>query len=105
MLRQNQNILQSVAQVLPFYEAQAKQEASQGKAPTKKSGRYNTTESEVSAPELRWPKEGYYSMQGKKCSTSDELSIPEWPVGQLTNIFHMQNPTPLRKFCADHSGT
>ena len=91
VLRQNQNISQSVAQ------AQAKQEASQGKAPTKKSGRYNTTETVLSIPELRWPNEGFYSMQGKKRSTYDELSIPEWAVGQLTNIFHMQNPDTVKK--------
>ena len=97
VLRQNQNISQSVAQVLASYEAQAKQETSQGKAPTKKTGRYNTTETVVSIPELRWPNEGFYSMQGKKQSTYDELSIPEWAVGQLTNIFHMQNPDTVKK--------
>ena len=36
-------------------------------------------------------------MQGKKHSTYDELSIPEWAVGQLTNIFHMQNPDTVKK--------
>ena len=97
VLRQNQNISQSVAQVLASYEAQAKQEASQGKIPTKKSGRYNTTETVVSIPELRWPNEGFYSMQGKKRATYDELSIPEWAAGQLTNIFHMQNPDTVKK--------
>ena len=97
VLRQNQNISQSVAQVLASYEAQAKQEASQGKAPTKKAGRYNTTETVLSIPELRWPNEGFYSMQGKKRSTYDKLSIPEWAVGQLTNIFHMQNPDTVKK--------
>ena len=47
VLRQNQSISQSVAQVLSSYEAQVKQEASEGKPPTKKSGRYNTTETVV----------------------------------------------------------
>ena len=36
-------------------------------------------------------------MQGKKRSTYDELSIPEWAVGQLTSIFHVQNSDTIRK--------
>ena len=39
---------------------------------------------------LRWPDEGCYGIQGKKRAVYDELSIPEWAVGHLTNIFHMQ---------------
>ena len=39
--------------VLASYEAQARQDVAQGKAPTKKSGRYNTTKAVASIPELR----------------------------------------------------
>ena len=86
VLRQNQNISQSVVQVLA---------SSQGNASTKNSGRYNTTETVVSAPALRWPNEGYYSMQGKKHSTYNELSIPKWGSSPTSFTYNIQ--TPLRK--------
>ena len=81
-LRQNPSISQSVAQVLVSYEAQIKQDVAQGKPSTRKSGRYNTTETVASAPESRWPNKGYYGTQGKKRSTYDDLTLSEWAVGQ-----------------------
>ena len=38
----------------------------QGKVPTNKSGRYNTKEVVDSVPELRWPNESYYRVQGNR---------------------------------------
>ena len=97
-LRQNPTISQSVAQVMASYEAQAKQEASLGKQiPTKKSGRFNATDAITSGPELRWPNEGYQGVSGKKRTLYDELSMPEWAVGQLTNIYHIQDPAMVKK--------
>ena len=36
-------------------------------------------------------------MQGEKRVAYDELSIPEWAVDQLTNIFYMQDPDIIKK--------
>ena len=97
-LRQNPTISQSVAQVMASYEAQAKQEASLGKQiPTKKSGCFNATDAITSGPELRWPNEGYQGVSAKKRILYDELSLPEWAVGQLTNIYHIQDPAIVKK--------
>ena len=95
-LRQNPTISQSVAQVLAFYEAHVKQDMAQGKPSTRKSGRYNTTETVISAPELRWPNEGYHGTQGKKRSSYDDLTLPEWAAGQLSNIHYIQDPSLVK---------
>ena len=97
-LRQNPTISQSVAQVMASYEAQARQEASLGKQiSTKKSGRFNATDAITSGLELRWPNEGYQGTNGKKRTLYDELSLPEWVVGQLRNIYHIQDPAIVKK--------
>ena len=90
-LRQNPSISQLVAQVLASYEAQIKQDVAQGKPSTRKSGQYNTTETVTSAPEFRWPNEG------KKRSTYDDLTLSEWAVGQLSNIYYIQDPSLVKK--------
>ena len=66
------------------------------KPPPRNQDRINTTQTIVSIPALRWPKEGFYGWQGEKRATYDALSIPEWAVGQLINIFHMQNPDTIK---------
>ena len=43
-------------------------------------------------PEYRWPNEGYHTGAGKKKVAYDDLTLPQWPVGQLSNIFHMKDP-------------
>ena len=97
-LRQNPNISQSVAQIMATYEAQAKQEAAIGKNQhVRKSGHYNTTDTIMSIPELRWPNEGYHNTSGKKRIVYDDLSLPEWAVGQLNNIYHIQDPVIVKK--------
>ena len=68
-------------------------------------GNDNTTEAVASILELRWPNKGYYGVQGKRKATYDEVNIPEWAVGQLTNIYHMQNPdTKKKSVTTNHSG-
>ena len=44
----------------------------------------------------RWPNEGYLGVNGKKRIAYDELSLPEWAVGQSYNVFHIQDPTTAR---------
>ena len=97
-LRQNPNISQSVAQIMATYEAQAKQEAAIGKNQhVRKSRCYNTTDTITSIPELRWPNEGYHNTSGKKRIVYDDLSLPEWAVGQLNNIYQIQDPVIVKK--------
>ena len=100
VLRHNPHISQSVSQILSAYDAQARQDSLQGKpAQVKKSGRFNTTDTVIAAPEARWPNEGYLGVNGKKRIAYDELSLPEWAVGQLYNVFHIQDPTTARHHC------
>ena len=74
-----------------------KQDVAQGKPSTRKSGRYNTTETVTSAPEFRWPNEGYYGTQGKKRRTYDDVTLSECAVGQLSNIYYIQDPSLVKK--------
>ena len=80
------------------FENQAKQETATGKGhQVKKSGRLSTTDTITSVPELRWPNEGYHGVNGRKCIVYDDLSLPEWALGQLSNIFQIQHPAKVRK--------
>ena len=48
------------------------------------------------APEFRWPIKGYHAPGGKKRVIYDDLTLPQWVVGQLTNIYHMRDQTMAR---------
>ena len=97
-LRQNPSVSQSVAEVMATYENQAKQEAALGKGhQTKKSGRFNTTDTITSEPKLRWPNEGYHGVNGRKRIVYNDLSLPEWAVGQLSNIYQIHDPTTVKR--------
>ena len=89
-LRRTPSISEAVTQLLEPYEGQAKASL-QGRPHNKKSGRYNTTDIVHTAPELRWPNEGYHAPGGKKRVPYDELTLPQWVEGQLSNIFHMRD--------------
>ena len=88
-------------QVFASYENQAVQEAVQGK-PYKRSGRFNTTDAITNTPELRWPNEGLFSTSNKHRTTYDELTIPEWAAGQLTNIYNIQDPGLVKQALLHH---
>ena len=47
---------------------------------------YNTTDTITSIPELRWPSVGCHNSSGKKRTVHDDLSLPEWAVGQLDPV-------------------
>ena len=91
-IRNNPTISQSVSHILSSLEATSRAEAMQGKAVHKKSGRFNATDTVTAIPELRWPNEGYHGVGGRKRTLYDDLTIQEWAVGQLTNIYHIQDP-------------
>ena len=93
-LRRAPSISSSVTQLLESYEEQAR--ASLQGRQAKKSGRYNTTDIVYTTPEYRWPNEGYHAPAGKKKVAYDDLTLPQWAVGQLSNIFYMSDPTTAK---------
>ena len=96
-LRQNPSISQAVSQLLATYETQAKTEASQGKTSNKRSGRYNTTDTSHTSPEKRWANEGYLGSQGKKLQAYDNLTLTQWVVGQLSNVYQIKDPNTSKQ--------
>ena len=93
-LRRAPSIANSVTQLLESYEEQARVSL-QGRQ-ARKSGRYNTTDIVHTTPEYRWPNEGYHAPAGKKKVAYDDLTLPQWTVGQLSNIFYMKDPKTVK---------
>ena len=58
----------------------------------RKSGRYNIHEIPSCSAQYRWPNEGINTAQGRRRLPYDELSIPQWVAGQLTNILQVCDP-------------
>ena len=96
-IRANLTISQSVSQILSSLEAGSRAEATQGKATQKKSGRFNATDTVTAVPELRWPNEGFHGIGGRKHTLYDDLTIQEWAVGQLSNVYHIQDPLLVKQ--------
>ena len=97
VLRRNPTVSQAVSSMLASYDAQIQNQVLQGKQASKCSGRYNTTDTTTALPKYRWPNEGYHGSKGKKRVIYDDLSLPQWAVGQLTNIHQIQDPTLLKQ--------
>ena len=96
-LRGNAGISEAVNNLLASYEGNLHSELAKGKQNVKKSGRYNTHDSVVAPPHLRWPNEGFHSSSGKKRVIYDELSLPQWVAGQLSNIHSMPDPILVKQ--------
>ena len=96
-IRANPTISQSVSQILSSLEAGPRAEATQGKASQKKSGRFNATDTITAVPELRWPNEGFHGIGGRKRTLYDDLTIQEWAVGPLSNIYYIQDPLLVKQ--------
>ena len=92
-IRRMPTISDTVSNLLAYYEDQAKTSI-QGRQ-QRKSGRYNSTDMALTAPEFRWLNEGYHGQTGKK-TVYDDLTLPQWITGQLTNIYHMKDQTTAR---------
>ena len=91
-LRQIPTVADAVNEVLALYESQARLDSLQGKN-IKRSGRYNSVETINTPPHLRWPNEGFNGNSGKKRILYDELTMAQWVTGQLTNIYHISDPS------------
>ena len=89
-IRRLPNVSEAVSGILASYDSHNRLESSQGK-PHRRSRRYNTHDTVSVAPEVRWPNEGFHGSNGKKRLLYDDLSMPQWVAGQLTNILHMQD--------------
>ena len=96
-IRANPTISQSVSQILSSLEAGSRAEVTQGKATQKKSGRFNAADTVTTVPELRWPNEGFHGIGGLKRTLHDDLTIQEWAVGQLSNVYHIQDPILVKQ--------
>ena len=93
-IRRMPTISDTVSNLLASYEDQAKASI-QGRQ-HRKSGRYNSTDMALTAPEFRWPNEGFHGQTGKKKTVYDDLTLPQWITGQLTNIYHMRDQNTAR---------
>ena len=100
-LRGNPTVSEAVAKVLASYDTQARTHVLQGKQPTlstsHRSGRYNLTYTCNVSPQYRWPNEGYQGSAGKKRIPYDDLTLPQWAVGQLSNIHQIENPSLVKQ--------
>ena len=91
-LRHNSTLSQAVSRIMATYDDHVRMEAGQGKASTIRcSGHYNTTDLVQAPPETRWANEGFHSGQGKKRVVYDDLSLTQWAVGQLSNVYLMKD--------------
>ena len=88
-------ISNAVSNLLASYEDQVRASV-QGRQP-RKSGWYNSSDMAHTAPEFRWPNEGFHGQTGKNKVTYDDLTLPQWVTGQLTNIYHMKDQTTARQ--------
>ena len=94
VLRGNPGISESVNSLLASYEGRVHSQLTQGKQNSvKRSGRYNSHDSVTAATHLRWPNEGYHASNGKKRVLYDDLPLPQWIAGQLSNIYAISDPT------------
>ena len=94
----NPALSHSMSNIITVFEANVRAEAQQGKPIIKKSGRYNATDTIASAPEFRWPNNGYHEMGGRKRALYDELTMQEWEMGQLSNIYHMHDYNTVKQW-------
>ena len=95
-IRRLPSVSEAVSNILASYDSQNKQESTQGK-PHRRSGRYNNYGTVSASPEVRWPNEGFHGSNEKKRLLYDDLSMPQWAAGQLTNILHMQDHVIARQ--------
>ena len=63
----------------------------QGKLTHRVSGHYNTREIPGSDPQVRWPNEGVAPTGGAQRLKYDELSIPQWVAGEISNLLQVED--------------
>ena len=97
VIRNNPNISDAVSRVLASYDQQSRLQAIQGKPHSgKKSGCFNLTDLCTALPEARWPNEGFQS-SGNKRIGYDDLTLPQWAAGQLTNVLQIKDTALMKQ--------
>ena len=48
-------------------------------------------------PEARWPNEGFQVSSGNKRIGYDDLTLPQWAAGQLTNMLQIKDTTLMKQ--------
>ena len=98
VLRSIPNLSSAVTQLLASYDQQAVQDVlpGNGHITRRKSGRYNTTDTTLVGPQFRWPSEGLVFASHSKKPAYDELTVPQWVSGQLSNVLLIDDPTIAR---------
>ena len=91
------NVLRRIPNVADAVNDVARAQTSQGKNTSHKSGRYNATDIITAPPEFRLPNEGYHGSSGRKRVVYNDLSMAQWVVGQLSNVYSMKNPDTSRQ--------
>ena len=98
VIRNNPNTSDAVSRVLTSYDQQPRLQASQGKPHSgKKSGRFNLTDMCTAPPEARWPNEGFQVSSGNKHIGYDDLTLPQWAAGQLTNVLQIKDTALMKQ--------
>ena len=75
-LHQNSTLSQAVSRIMATYDGHARMEV---------------VKIQQSPPETRWANEEFHSGQGKKRVVYDDLSLTQWAVGQLSNVYQMKD--------------
>ena len=97
VLRRIPTVSDAVNDIMASFDSQARAQTSQVRNTSHKSGRYNAIDIITASPESRWPNEGYHGSSGWKRVLYDDLSMAQWAVGQLSNIYNMKNPDTSRQ--------
>ena len=77
------------------YEVHPRMQASQGRN-SNKYDCYNATDTTNAPPEARLPNGWHQGPTGYKCLLYDDLSMAQLVAGQLSNLYHMSNPSTSR---------
>ena len=102
VLRSIPSISSEVTQLLASYNHHSAQDALPPKdnSARRKSGRYNTTDTILVGPQLRWPNEGLVTASHTKKTTYEDLVLAQWVEGQLSNIMLIEDSTFLKNVLA-----
>ena len=98
VIRNNPGISDAVSRVLASYDQQSRLQAIQGKPHSgKKSGHFNLTDLCTALPEARWPNGGFQVSSGNKRIGYDDLTLPQWAAGQLTNVLQIKHTALMKQ--------
>ena len=95
-LRRMPSVNDAIMQLPSHYEQENTQELLQGKPVSERSSQYNNTDTSNLQPHLSWPNKGFTGDGAYKWISCDDLTLPQWVAGQLTNVVQIQDNDILR---------